>query len=369
MSSGHQPGMGGASGLNRVKNKAPAPIQITAEQLLREAWENKEEVGSAIVGPRHTIADAEELAEYQQKTRKSFEDRIVRARSNITLWLRYARWEEAQHDFVRARSVFERAVDSDYRTPVVWLAYAEMEMRHRFVNHARNVWDRAVTFLPRVEQLWLKYAFMEEMLENIELARLVFTRWLKWMPDISAYVAFVQFEMRHGDTARARGVYELMVNAHPTLQAYLKYATFEEKHKNFSRARTVFERAADVYSISMQPEFYVLFGKFEERCSEPKRARAIFNYAIEKLPEEATSSIYDALTFFEKQRGEREGLESVVLRKKRAEYERKLQDSPRDYDLWFDLIRLAAAAAASPKDFDDFRRTYERSREHTPTEP
>jgi hypothetical protein len=24
----------------------------------------------------------------------------------ITLWLRYARWEEAQHDFVRARSVF-----------------------------------------------------------------------------------------------------------------------------------------------------------------------------------------------------------------------------------------------------------------------
>jgi hypothetical protein len=58
------------------------------------------------------------------------------------------------------------------------------------------------------------------------------------------------------------------------------------------------------------------------------------------------------------------------LRKKRAEYERELQDNnPRDYDLWFDLIRLAAAAAASPKDFDAVRKTYERSREHNPTEP
>jgi crooked neck len=121
-----------------------------------------------------------------------------------------------------------------------------MELRHPFANHGRNVWDRVVTFYPRVEQFWLRYMpFRKRYWKTSHFARLVFTHWLKWMPDISAYVAFVQFEMRHGDTARARGVYELMVNAHPTLQAYLKYMTFEERH-NVAGARSVFERGADV---------------------------------------------------------------------------------------------------------------------------
>jgi crooked neck len=366
MSSDDKPVMGGLGGLNRVKNKAPAPVQITAEQLLREAWENKEEVGSAIVGPRYTIADAEELAEYQQTTRKRFEDRIVRARSNISLWLRYARWEEAQRDFTRARSVFERAIDMDYRAPGIWLAYAEMEMRHRFVNHARNVWDRAVTYLPRLEQLWLKYAFMEEMLENVELARLVFTRWLKWLPDLSAYVAFVQFELRHGSIPRARGVYEVMVSAHTTLQSYLKYAAFEEKHDNIPAARAIFERAGEVRGISTNSEFYIAFGKFEERCAEADRARAIYNYAISNLPEVSSAPVHDALMSFEKQRGERLGIEAVVLGKKRVDYEKRLLENPRDYDVWFDLIRLEDSAAASPEDVERVRQTYERAVANTP---
>ena len=56
----------------------------------------------------------------------------------------YAQWEEAQKDFRRARSVWERALDVNTQSITLWLRYAEMEMRGRFVNHARNVWDRAV---------------------------------------------------------------------------------------------------------------------------------------------------------------------------------------------------------------------------------
>jgi crooked neck len=57
--------------------------------------------------------------------------------------LQYAQWEESQKDFRRARSVWERALETDYRNVSIWLKYVEMEMRHRFVNHARNIWDRA----------------------------------------------------------------------------------------------------------------------------------------------------------------------------------------------------------------------------------
>lgn len=54
----------------------------------------------------------------------------------------------------RARSIYERALDVDYRNITLWLKYAEMEMKNRQVNHARNIWDRAITTLPRVNQFW-----------------------------------------------------------------------------------------------------------------------------------------------------------------------------------------------------------------------
>jgi crooked neck len=92
----------------------------------------------------------------------------------------------------------------------LWLKYSEMEMRNKFVNHARNVYDRAVSLLPRVDQFWYKYSYMEEMLGNFKLARQVFHRWMKWEPDDNAFAAFAKFEMRRGDEANAREVYEVI---------------------------------------------------------------------------------------------------------------------------------------------------------------
>lgn len=68
---------------------------------------------------------------------------------------------------VRARSIYERALDVDHRNITLWLKYTELEMRNRQVNHARNLWDRAVTILPRANQFWYKYSYMEEMVGNI----------------------------------------------------------------------------------------------------------------------------------------------------------------------------------------------------------
>ena len=128
--------------------------------------------------------------------------------SLLPLCPRYAAWEEEQQEFARARSVFERGVDVDYRDQSLWLKYTEMEMRNKFVNHARNLYDRATALLPRVDQFWYKYTYMEEMLGNFKLARQVFQRWMKWEPDENAFSAFAKFEMRRGDESAARAVYE-----------------------------------------------------------------------------------------------------------------------------------------------------------------
>ena len=92
----------------QAKNRAPAPIQITAEQLLREAKERGlEDVQKA---PKQFITDKEELLQYQNAKRKDFEDQIRRNRHHIGIWCRYALWEAASKEFERSRSVFERAL-------------------------------------------------------------------------------------------------------------------------------------------------------------------------------------------------------------------------------------------------------------------
>lgn len=59
------------------KNKAPAALQITAEQILREAKDRQ-----APPQPKTSlrIADQDELLEYQLHKRKGFEDAVRRNR-------------------------------------------------------------------------------------------------------------------------------------------------------------------------------------------------------------------------------------------------------------------------------------------------
>ncbi len=162
---------GGVPKVAKVKNKMPAEVQITAEQLLQEAAATK--VERVAPPPRQKVTSAAELADLQMRKRKEFEDNIRKNRSVMANWIKYAVWEESQNELERARSVFERALDVNHRTITTWLKYAEMEMKRKQINHARNIWDRAVTILPRVNQFWYKYSYMEEMLGNIVGARQV----------------------------------------------------------------------------------------------------------------------------------------------------------------------------------------------------
>lgn len=343
-----------------IKNKAPADLQITAEQLLREAWERKESAPAVV--PKLHIANHDELQEYQKTERKNFEMRIVRNRSHTPLWIRYARWEEDQREFVRARSIWERALDTDYRNPVLWLNYAEMEMRHRFINHARNVLDRAVALLPRNDHLWLKYAHMEEMLARIDLARNVFNRWLLWFPENTAYFAFIRFELRHGQYAKARQVFEQLVAVHPTSQSYLKYAKFEERNEQYARARQVYERVTDHLMMDQVPaSFFIAFAKFEERRVQVARARVIYKFALSNYSGEDATELDHAYTTFEKHHGDPNSLDNLLLEKRRMHLEQKLS-SDTNYNTWFDLIRLEETS--SP--LERVRETYERALTQTP---
>ncbi|WIA20033.1 hypothetical protein OEZ85_005900 [Tetradesmus obliquus] len=341
----------------KVKNKQPAQRQITAEQILREAKEIQLE--DDFKAPKTIITDPQELAEYRLRKRKEFEDTARRVgRWNHSIWIKYAHWEESQKDFRRARSVWERAIDVDYTNTNFWLKYAEMEMRHRFVNHARNVWDRAVSLLPRIDQLWYKYIHMEEMVKETAKARLIFDRWMAFEPDHAAWMAYIKFELRYNEVDRARAVFERYCEVLPSVKAWVRYAKFELQHNDVARARGCYERAMEALGEDCHvEEFFLRFAEFEEMVKEHERARAIYQYALDHLPKAAAQELYTRFVAFEKQHGSREGIEDVVLSKRRFTYEQEIAANPLNYDAWFDYVKLEESTG----NHERIREVYERA--------
>ncbi|KAM4772886.1 crooked neck-like protein 1 [Rhinophrynus dorsalis] len=345
----------------KVKNKAPAEVQITAEQLLREAKERELELLPP--PPKQKITDEEELNDYKLRKRKTFEDNIRKNRTVISNWIKYAQWEESLKEIQRARSIYERALDVDYRNITLWLKYAEMEMKNRQVNHARNIWDRAITTLPRVNQFWYKYTYMEEMLGNVAGTRQVFERWMEWQPDEQAWHSYINFELRYKEVDRARTVYERFVIIHPDVKNWIKYARFEEKHGYISHARKVYERAADFFGEEhMDENLYVAFAKFEENQKEPERVRVLYKYALDRIPKQQAQELFKNYTIFEKKYGDRRGIEDIIVNKRRFQYEEEVKANPHNYDAWFDYLRLVE----SDTDPDTVREVYERAIANVP---
>lgn len=370
----------------QVKNRAPAPIQISAEQILREAAERQEQ---HVLDPITKVHDAEEYQSHLRSRRKHFEDNIRYRREHMGNWVKYARFEEDNSEYERARSVFERALEVDHRSSELWLRYAEFEMRNEFVNRARNVLDRAVSILPRVDFLWYKYVYMEEMVEDLPKCRAVFERWMKWMPDDNAWLSYARFETRSGQLENAREVMSRYANEYPCARAFLRFAKWAEfEAKDVALARKVFESILEELDAeeSRRARVFKQFAAFEERQGEYERARVIYRHAVkllklgekadddggketeeedEEIPQyerEKRDELYKSYVSFEKKHGDQEGIEDVILTKQRAEYAKRVKDDPLDYDGWFEYCKLEEGNG-EPKDVRD---VYERAVSNLP---
>ncbi|KAH9422110.1 Crooked neck-like protein 1 [Dermatophagoides pteronyssinus] len=329
----------GKAAKTKVKNKAPAEIQITAEQILREAKERELEIVPP--PPKQKISDPDELADYQLRKRKAFEDNIRKNRSSFSNWIKYAKWEESQQEIQRARSIYERALDVDYRNIKIWLKYSQMEMRNRQINHARNVLDRAVLILPRVNQFWYKYVYMEEMLQNLSGCRQVFERWMDWEPNEQAWFTYVKFELRYNEIDRVRAIYSRFVTVHPEVKNWIRFAHFEEQNGFIANSRDVYEKAIEFFGDDYLDEYlFMAFARFEESQHEYDRVRVIYKYALEKLSIENRQNIFKQYSLFEKKHGNRFEIEDVIFNKRKTHYEDELKQNPFNYDLWFDYVRL-----------------------------
>jgi crooked neck len=430
----------------KVRRGGAAPVQITAEHLIREsvAWQ-----GQDVEGPRVRFESEEELATYILSERERFERAVSSRRTAVGKWIRYAQFEESHGNIDRAVSIHERSLEFNSREPKPWQYYAEMEQRLGNVSRARNIFARATHMLPRESSIWYRAVFFDEILGDFEACRRTFERWMATEPDRRAWHAFIGFERRHGNVERARLLFQRLVVAYPSVSVWLKWARFEEEHASAQFARDVYEQTVEFYetlkvrddgaalaaaaaevagddaapaSSSAVPvsddidddasknndddasaasasavasvdghleRVLTAFAQFEERCGQYERARAIYGYALERLPRVGAQALSRACIRFEKQHGDEQRIDDIVLQRRRMIYERELSAAPRHYDLWFEHVRMAQSAraaalrraertvrvlgapdeaqvAAVAESTHDVRRLFERAVEHVP---
>lgn len=347
--------MESSRGPPRVKNKGAAPIQISAEQLLREAVDRQE---GGLDKPEQRFADLEELKEFQGRKRREYEDYIRRNSQSLKNWTQYTDFEIQYKEFARARSVFERALDVLPTNPALWMRYIDFEIKERNIQHARNLLDRAVTLLPRVDKMWYKYVFVQEGLGDIPGCRQVFERWMTWQPDERAWSAYIHFERRYQEFENARNILQRFVLVHPLPRNFLKWAKFEEEFGTSDMVREVFQTAIESLGDEFVDErLFIAFARYEAKLKEYDRARAIFKFALDNLPRSRSMKLHAEYTVFEKQFGDRDGVEDVILSKRRRLYEEQVKENAKNYDTWIDYANLEQTSG----NVDRVREVYEKA--------
>ncbi|CAA7054670.1 unnamed protein product [Microthlaspi erraticum] len=179
-----------------------------------------------------------------------------------------------------------------------------------------------------------------------------------------AYMTRKDMEVKYNEIERARSIYERFVLCHPTVSAYLRYAKFEMKSGGVELARNVYERASEMFPDDEEAEIlFVAFAEFEERCKEVERARIIYKFALDRIPKGKAEYLYSKFVAFEKQYGDKEGIEDAIVGKRRLQYEDEVRKNPLNYDSWFDYVRLEEETVGNK---DRIREIYERAVANVP---
>lgn len=344
-----------------------ADNQTTSEQILQDAFSMKD---LPLQRPKQSIQDLDELRSYQLTKRKEYEQQLNKNRLNFGQWLRYAKWEvEHNHDFARARSIYERALEVNIQHIPFWTHYIQFELSHKNINHARNILDRGVTTLPRVDKLWFLYVQTEEALGNYQMVRNIFERWITWKPNPKVWDSYINFEKRYDEFEYTRNIYVRYVQNYGTSNIWLKWIDFELNEMPNNRVqiiRNVFELATDNLlknitgnsSDDLLPVIISKWSQWESSVNEYDRARAIYQILLSgkiHIPENLRESIYQKYTEFEKTHGDKNSIESSITLKRQLKYENEVASNPHDYDSWWALLNLLEKSS----DSDKIRSTYQ----------
>ncbi|KAL0235995.1 hypothetical protein GEMRC1_002577 [Eukaryota sp. GEM-RC1] len=328
-----------------------APIQITAEQILLEAFERQADIYFRPL--QEQITDEVDLADYLVRRRREFEANVGRSPNKSKPWIEYASWELAMQDHRRMRSIMERALCTLYTEPKLWLAYAELELKGGNLEEALEVFSRATCTLPRIDKLWIIYLdVLRRSNQPYESQHAVYNKWMSWHPPNSAYIAFADFEFRMNNVDNVWKVLEQMISTRPKAQSFRDAMSFA-KHRVQDLKQSIYfaqvfiqgfldQALADVTIFLELSSLYVEIGSLDE-------ARSAFKFAIDNVATKDKSKVGKEWLFIERKYGDPSDIQTVALLSRKYFCLYRTEIKPNDVNNWFDLIKILQELS-SPKD-------------------
>ncbi|XVF24111.1 hypothetical protein REPUB_Repub13aG0099100 [Reevesia pubescens] len=306
-----------------VKNKSSNPVQLTAEQLVRDSRVVSD---AAIRRPvKRKISDADELEDYKLQKRKEFEDKVKQPKV-----LNFNPSREALKgpgDFLLS-DFFK--FDHPLLLHIAFLAPDKFISEFGGFPVAGS--DEDAQKLTSIAT-HINECLEEEQMKDINpklLRHLVF----------GARVVLNSMAAMFGGIVRPEIVKACSIKFHHLFQLFY----FDS-----------------VESLSAEPldptQVFAEFAEFEVLSKETERARSIYKFALNCVPKEKAVELYSKFVAFEKQYGDKQGIEDAIVWKRRFEYEDEVRKNPLNYDAWFDYINLEETVGEK----DRIRHVFERA--------
>lgn len=222
------------------------------------------------------------------------------------------------------------------------------------------------------------------MIGDILATRTVFERWMKCYPNEQAWLTYIKFEQRCGRTDAARKLYERMIQQIPEASVPLS----RPSHLGVHQVREVGGTSRQQGELSQGLRAVADGAVSRERRGRPVRAEGVSHSQLPGVREvrdslpgvracacdlplrtEADDASRHAVgagrrferrnteyTLFEKQFGNRETVEAAIVNTRRAQYEEALSNTPYNYDVWFDYLRMLEQEGQKDKVIDAYER-------------
>ncbi|KAA8530062.1 hypothetical protein F0562_004771 [Nyssa sinensis] len=361
--------------LTRVKIKSPATIQITAEQVLREARERQE---AEIQTPKQKIIDSTELADYRlPKTqrvrrtnlpsameRKSLDQirqvgRVPEGLQSSPLGLgamprgpQRKLYAVVEGNVAGARQIYERWIKCHPDLRIVQDHPRNGEIARRVAKddkakQIRDVHEKGIANVPPAEKcywqryiyLWINYALYEELdTQDMERTRNVYRECLKLIPHdkfsfSKIWILAAQFEIRQLNLKGARQILGNAIGRAPKHKIFKKYIEIELQLGNIDRCRKLYEKY-----LEWSPENCYAWSKYaqlERSLSENQRARGIYELAIAQPTLDMPELLWKSCIDFE--------ISQHEFERSRELYERLL-DRTKHLKVWISYAKFEASS-------------------------
>lgn len=293
-------------------------------------------------------------------------------RRYLYLWLFYAVYEEtATGDTMRASQIYAEAIKlvphRRFTSAKLWIAKSRFELRQGDLGTARKTMGTAIGMCPK-NKLFRTYIEQELSLYEFDRARTLYEKWVVFDPSNStAWLKFAELERGLDDLERCRAVYELAVSE-PELEmpelVWKGYIDFEEEEGEFARARRLYERLLE---RTEHVRVWITYAQFEMNAPDEEtetgtanddsisdsakaRARAVFERAYklfrdQDLKEERVSLLQAWHAFEEEHGAEEEKAKVAKMMPRRVKKRRRLDDG--SFEEYLDYVFPADDKAAA----------------------